>query len=247
MLCVFFGPFDTISDLDLFERIAFWTVAVTTVGSVIAHCLTIVIESRWFSKLHIAFRMLLGALIGAIPGASFMVAINLLFRPEHLNDLDFPSLWIKVTIMALLIAGLEHLFWIRFRSQSAERNYDLPGDVEPEPTQDHISRPRLFLRLPDRLREAQIISMSMQDHYVEITTTRGASMLLMRLSDAIDLLDGLAGAQTHRSHWAARAHAQQLSKKGRRHALSLSDGRKLPVSSSFITDVEQMLKEKEQA
>ncbi len=88
--------------------------------------------------------------------------------------------------------------------------------------------------------------MSMQDHYVDVTTTLGNEMILMRLSDAIDLLDGIPGAQTHRSHWAEKAHTKTLTRVARRHQLNLSDGRTLPVSSSYREAVEQMLDEKGQ-
>ncbi|WP_293441494.1 hypothetical protein [Planktotalea sp.] len=42
---------------------------------------------------------------------------------------------------------------------------------------------------------------------MNVTTTLGSEMILMRMADAIDLLDGIAGVQTHRSHWAAQAHS----------------------------------------
>jgi DNA-binding LytR/AlgR family response regulator len=68
-------------------------------------------------------------------------------------------------------------------------------------------------------------------------------MLMLRLSDAIDLLDGKSGVQTHRSHWAAKTHAKSLGKVARRHELLLTDGRSLPVSSSYKDAVKTMLKE----
>lgn len=246
-VCVFLGPFDTINDLGLWERVAFWTVAITAVGMVIELCMVAMLESKWVAKWPIALKLVIGAMIGAVPGTSFMVAINTLFRPEHLNANSFPTLWLKVTIMALLIAGLEHLVWTRFRSNShAGQSIEVePHDIAAPLAA--ISKPRLFARLPDKLREGQIISLSMQDHYVEINTTLGSEMLLMRLSDAIDLLDGLAGSQTHRSHWVASGHAVSLVKVGRRHDLALSDGRKIPVSNSYLDAVQKLLKEKEQA
>ena len=82
---------------------------------------------------------------------------------------------------------------------------------------------------------------------MNVTTTLGSEMILMRMADAIDLLDGIAGVQTHRSHWAAQAHSNGLTRVARRHTLALSDGRSIPVSSSYRNAVEQMLNEKGQA
>jgi hypothetical protein len=246
-MCVFLGPFDTDVDLDVWQRLAFWTVAVTVVGIVVEHCMIAILYSRWFVKFHIAIKLLIGAMVGAVPGTSFMIAINTMFRPEHLENLNFPLLWMNVTIMALLIAGLDCLVTLQFRRGAPVEEEQPTPEINPESELANISLPRLFSRLPDRIREGQIVSMSMQDHYVEITTTQGSAMLLMRLSDAIDLLDGMPGAQTHRSHWAASTHSKELSKAGRRHELTLSDGRTLPVSNSFKPSVNDMLKAKEQA
>lgn len=246
-MCVFFGPFDTIIDLGFWQRVSFWTVAITSVGMVIELCMIGVLESRWCENWYVGLKLTLGAMIGAVPGTSFMVAINTLFRPEHLSNLNFPTVWLKVTIMALLIAGLEHLIWMRFRSRQSSDHFEIVDTDQPAAPPDVIALPRLFSRLPDKLREGQIISMSMQDHYVEISTTLGSEMLLMRLSDAIDLLDGMAGAQTHRSHWAARSHAISLAKSARRHELTLSNGDKVPVSNSYKSAVENMLNGKRRA
>lgn len=136
---------------------------------------------------------------------------------------------------------------ISARNQTAQEEATNRKPKDDADKQAILKTPRLFQRLPTRLREAQIISMSMQDYYVEVTTTKGSEMILMRLSDAMDLLDGIEGVQTHRSHWAASAHADTLSRAGRRHELKLKDGRSVPVSSSYRDTVERMLNEKGQA
>lgn len=67
-----------------------------------------------------------------------------------------------------------------------------------------------------------------------------------RIVDAIDLLDGIVGVQTHCSHWAAQAHSNRLTRVTRRHTLTLSDGSSIPVNSSYRNAVEQLLNEKGQ-
>lgn len=260
-VCVFLGPFDTDVDLDFENRLAFWTVAVIAVGTVMQACFIAVLASRWLARLHIVALLAIGALVGAVPGTAIVVFINKVFRPEHLTETSFLVMWLQVSVMGMLVAGLECLIWYPLQSgaraaqpisdvlrgtqteDTAEADAKPADRTEPEEPQA-LSLSRLARRLPDRLRHAQIISLSMQDHYVEVTTTKGSDMLLMRLSDAIDLLDGLAGVQTHRSHWAARAHARRLEKVNRRHELILSDDRRIPVSKSFHAAVEQMLNEK---
>jgi len=244
-LCVFLGPFGTGNDLVLWDRVVFWTVLISGVAIFMEICITAAVKSDWLKQLPLLFQVLCGSAIGSIPGSAFVITINRVFRPEHLDGTFFPMLWLQVTVMGVLIGGLEILIWNGFRREKLEPAH---ADKLPETETDlaPLAPIRLLQRLPTRLREGQIISMSMQDHYVDVTTTLGNEMILMRLSDAIDLLDGIAGVQTHRSHWAARAHAKSLNKVARRHELILSDGRSIPVSSSYKAAVETMLNAKGQ-
>jgi hypothetical protein len=243
-VCVFLGPFDTGDDLSFWDRVVFWTVAISTVGIFMEICILAAIESKWLTRVPMLFTIVIGSALGSVPGTSFVIALNKDFRPEHLEGALFPMLWFQVTVMGILIAGLELL--INSRSQTARQETQDSNSVKSDEKTPSLLTPRLLQRLPTRLREGQIISMSMQDHYVEVTTTKGSEMILMRLSDAIDLLDGIEGVQTHRSHWAARAHASSLSRVDRRHQLALKDGRSVPVSNSYRANVEQMLNEKGQ-
>ncbi len=77
-----------------------------------------------------------------------------------------------------------------------------------------------------------VISLSRQDHYVEVTTSLGKQLILLCLSDAIAELEGLRGQRVHRSHWIAIAHARDIRKVGARRVVKLSDNRDLPVSDT---------------
>jgi DNA-binding LytR/AlgR family response regulator len=99
----------------------------------------------------------------------------------------------------------------------------------------------LMSRLPPELQDDRIVSISMQDHYARVTTTSGSALILMRLSDAMDLLDGCPGARIHRSHWVAKGFAESIGKSGRRMELRLTDGRALPVGASYLKAAERQL------
>jgi hypothetical protein len=77
------------------------------------------------------------------------------------------------------------------------------------PVQTHAAAPgakpaRFIDRLPFKLRGAAIRAVSSEDHYLRVHTDRGSDLILMRLSDALTELEGLEGAQTHRSWWVAK-------------------------------------------
>ena len=90
--------------------------------------------------------------------------------------------------------------------------------------------PRFFDRLPPRLRGAAIHAVQAEDHYLRIHTDRGSDLILMRLSDAVTELEGLEGAQTHRSWWVARDAVQDVKRGDGRATLTLDGGLVVPVS-----------------
>ncbi len=88
-------------------------------------------------------------------------------------------------------------------------------------------------RLPPRLRGAVIRAVQAEDHYLRIHTDRGSDLILMRLSDALDELEGLEGAQTHRSWWVARDAVRDVARGDGRATLTLEGGITAPVSRRY--------------
>jgi hypothetical protein len=89
---------------------------------------------------------------------------------------------------------------------------------------------RFMERLPAKLKGAVIYAVSAEDHYLRLHTSKGADLILMRLSDAIAELDGLEGAQTHRSWWVARDAVESARRDGDKMVLTLKGGAEAPVS-----------------
>ena len=88
-------------------------------------------------------------------------------------------------------------------------------------------------RLPLKLKGAEIRAVQSEDHYLRVHTDRGSDLILMRLSDALDELEGLEGAQTHRSWWVARAAVRDVARGDGRATLSLEGGLTVPVSRRY--------------
>ena len=88
-------------------------------------------------------------------------------------------------------------------------------------------------RLPPRLRGAVIRAVQAEDHYLRIHTDRGSDLILMRLSDALDELEGLEGAQTHRSWWVAKDAVRDVARGDGRATLTLDGGITAPVSRRY--------------
>lgn len=101
------------------------------------------------------------------------------------------------------------------------------------------------VHLPDEIRE-NIVYVHVSGHYVEIITTSGTEVLLMRLSDVANALEG-QGMQTHRSYWVAYRHVLRIEKYERRAVLHLTGEHKVPVSRSFRGEVGAFMKERERS
>lgn len=79
----------------------------------------------------------------------------------------------------------------------------------------------------------RLIRLQSADHYVEITTESGTKLVLMRISDAIEMLAGTDGGRVHRSHWVNYDEVAGVVKKNRKIWLRMSDGAEVPVSRSY--------------
>jgi DNA-binding LytR/AlgR family response regulator len=106
-----------------------------------------------------------------------------------------------------------------------------PGRVTHAPPEGAApARIKFMDRLPAKLKGAVIYAVSAEDHYLRLHTSKGSDLILMRLSDAISELDGLEGAQTHRSWWVSREAVESVRRDGDRVTLLVKGGAEAPVS-----------------
>lgn len=83
-------------------------------------------------------------------------------------------------------------------------------------------------KLPESLKDTQLIALKAEDHYLRVITDGGSALILMKFDDALAALNGYPGIQTHRSWWLAHS---QLAGIGRvTTSVSLQDGTKVPIS-----------------
>jgi len=88
-------------------------------------------------------------------------------------------------------------------------------------------------RRPIELCGAEVHAVQAEDHYLRLHTSKGSDLILMRLSDAIAELEGVEGAQTHRSWWVAKAAVRGARRTDGRAILLLPDGIEAPVSRNY--------------
>ncbi len=198
-------------DAALGQRLAYW-VPLLVIGGLWGHVCSLLVER--FLDVDARPWLATAALTAVITGPLTVVIwalTGLMFegRLRHADDLVhfFPP-------VALITVVLSALNVFLGRKQPVETHAAAPG-----------AAPSRFLeRLPPKLRSARLIAVQAEDHYLRLHTDRGSDLVLMRLSDALDELEGLEGAQTHRSWWVARDAVASVARGDGRAALTLNGG-----------------------
>lgn len=126
-------------------------------------------------------------------------------------------------VPVIFVTGVMSLLNI-FLQRTPVQTHAAPADATPARFPD---------RLPPKLRGATIRAVESEDHYLRIHTDRGSDLILMRFSDALAELEGLEGAQTHRSWWVAKDAVRDVVRGEGRATLTLDGGIEAPVSRRY--------------
>ena len=210
------GPFGTEEVMRLIPRMIYWVViAMVTflTGSIVDE----VMRPRLSRILPVWLAVVLTAVITGTAITVELVGINALvfgFVPDPRGLLILAA---NVFAASLIISGTLVMI----------------GRETAKTASPPLDAPRLLDRLPLEKRGA-LISLSAVDHYVEVVTTTGTELVLMRLSDAIAETAPLKGLHLHRSHWAVQDQITSVARQSGKAEVTLSDGRTLPVSRSNL-------------
>jgi DNA-binding LytR/AlgR family response regulator len=90
----------------------------------------------------------------------------------------------------------------------------------------------LLSRLPPEI-GSDIIALETEDHYLRVHAVGGSALILMRMADAVALLDPRLGAQVHRRWWVAEAAVSGVRTEGPKLSLCLIDKTLVPVGRTF--------------
>jgi len=218
----FAAPFGTQASLGLLSRLIYWIVVVQVTlltGTLIASLLNPRVDRlphrRWLGVTGV------GVVIGICVSLEVLALNWLVFglpplKPRYALTLSANTLAISV------ILNLAATWLLQDSAPAAEAD---------SAATDQSQLPPLLTRLALDKR-GRIISLTVQDHYVEVTTAAGTEMLLMRFGDA--MREAGAGVQIHRSHWVAEDAVARVERSGSAARLTTRDGRELPVSRTYV-------------
>lgn len=225
------GPFGTYEAIPLGGRLAYWGVIVLTTaptGWLIGTWVVLAFELHgwpfWIESLA----------AGGAVGVAVSLEVHVITALAHGGDLlSWQSLAAQIPATPLIgVAVTAAVLWTNRRAALVP-----PAQASSDPS-SAAPAARLMARLPFE-RRGTLISLAVQDHYTEVTTSAGRALILLRLSDAIAEAEGVPGLQIHRSHWVALAQVARVQREGARAVLTLKDGRELPASRTYLPDVKQ--------
>ena len=115
-----------------------------------------------------------------------------------------------------------------------QQGADVPQS-SPLPRQAAEPHARFLDRLPAELGR-DIVYLKVRGHYVNVVTTTGSAVRLMRFADAVAEL-AHSGMQVHRSYWVAHHHVIGIERRNERTVLLLTGGGEVPISRTYLAAV----------
>lgn len=181
------------------------------------------VQRFWFGGALPFWAMLAIGVITAPAGGWIVLEALVLSAPGALSHVTYPELTTQVLLSNLVIGSLG---WSLLRQSRTESTTSEAEQLRSNSDQ------ALRAKLPVGIRNAAILALSAEDHYVRVRTDRGAALILMNLTAAIAALGEEAGVRVHRSHWVSLRLAEKTSPRGCRRGVRVDDDTVLPVSRS---------------
>jgi DNA-binding LytR/AlgR family response regulator len=147
-----------------------------------------------------------------------------------------PALFVAVAAVQLLVVYATRIS--APEADGAEEPATLPVVQQPEPeTVSAAAFPTALLsKLPPEIGR-DIIALETEDHYLRVHAMGGSALILMRMADAVVMLDPQLGAQVHRRWWVAERAVAGMRTDAQKLSLKLSDDTLVPVGRTFSAAV----------
>jgi hypothetical protein len=234
------GPFGTFDGMSWPLRLAYWS-GLIGLSIPLHHAIRVLVERQWAGPGFWQSSIMMGLLFSAL----FSPIVWLVTQPlADRGMVTHVPLWIMalVTLLGSAVVRAVHGLWHhdeleRRNSPVVVTAVEMPM-LQPGLAEQPREVPRLLQRI-DADKRGRIQHLSVRDHYVVVQTDLGQSTLLMRFADALNEVEGIDGIRVHRSHWVARTAVAGVERQGGKVHVRLRDGRKVPVSRSYLGQVER--------
>lgn len=209
------------TDMSFAARLLFWLLVLGVAGLIV--CFSCLMVDRHAGNLRQSIKdILVVVAITALFTPALWLLIRLVAMPA---PAQLPDAWSMMRYGTIFACGL-----IIVRRGLGWRDPGLNG------TDREI--PRIYKRLPEDC-TAQILRLTVRDHFVDVVTTEGVHTIRSRFVDAIDEMHPVPGHCTHRSHWVTEAAIESVERSGGKIQVRLINGDLIPVSRKYRPTLEQ--------
>ncbi len=229
----FAGPYNDVMSYDFLQRLGYWS-SVNALAIIVAAVIRAVILSRFPGET-------MGLLLGVACAQALVLGPMIWTLNTRVFGFETEGLgWLaELTLIMLLIALCVAL--VRYEVARARRLAQAEAEalLALDAAQDGAEAPLRpsFLDRVDPGLPGDVLVVSADDHYLDVTTTHGRGRVLMRFRDAMTELQALPGFRIHRSHWVAQPELVRVRLDGRRHLADLVSGKVLPVSDAYVDEL----------
>lgn len=212
-------------------------------------------QSPFFDRLNDWLKILLSGLLGCLVFLPFSLGIDYVMGLDDWSQVE--SFTQAQEIIFEEIGGVFAPVLLTWAGMNAPRilqlNFSSTTLVQP----DETARPDVTIDKPAdptsqskgefitkfaKLIGTDIIYMMSELHYVRVVTSRGETLVLHNLKDAIaQLPTEYSGILTHRSYWAASKHIESIKEKNGQSSVVLSMDKTIPVSRRKLAEVREFL------
>lgn len=212
-------------------------------------------QNRFFYRLNDWLKILLSGLLGCLLFLPFALGLDYIMGLDDWSQVNnlaqakeivFEEIGGVFAPVLLTWAGMNapRILQLNFsNATSSQPVKTIPPDVSTDEANDTTSpSDSEFISKFSKLIGADIIYMMSELHYVRVVTSKGETLVLHNLKDAIaELPSDYSGIQTHRSYWAASSHIISLKEKNGQTSLILSGDKTIPVSRRKLGEVKAFL------
>ncbi len=213
VLLAFLAPYDS-GDQPLALRMVYWLVLIVGGGVIgIAFDVTVGLRLKGFWARLLADCVLMTPFVSLL-----VVLVAHLMYGAHWSVRDAGSLLFQVFMICVLVMALRQLAW-----------REAPPMALAETAESFEAFRR---RLSAKRREAKLLAVEAEDHYLRVHTDAGEELITARFGDALQELAAAPGFRTHRSWWVAACAIDGVRWSRGRGELRLTTGLVVPVSRS---------------
>lgn len=207
------GPFGS-SERTLFERTVYWLGCIVgggVMGTGIDETVRRVTDSFWVRVVAVSVLMTPPVTVLVWFMNHGLVGTRLIWQ-------TLVEPWFEVFVVCFAVMLFRQLVWAR--------------RVVPTSATDEDPFAAFRQRLSARRREARLIAVEAEDHYLRVHTDNGDELITARFGDALDELANAAGFRTHRSWWVAADAIETVRWLRGRGEARLKCGLVVPISRS---------------